>query len=50
MQAAPIVNLDRCAPRAALAAVPEATVVAVEDVAPLLLSLQRAGTPRTGTR
>ena len=37
-------------PRAALAAVPEATVVAVEDVAPLLLSLQRAGTPRTGTR
>ena len=37
-------------PRAALAAVPEATVAKVEEIAPLLLALQRAGTPPTGTR
>jgi two-component system chemotaxis response regulator CheB len=37
-------------PRAALAAVPEATVARVEEIAPLLLALQRAGTPPTGTR
>jgi hypothetical protein len=37
-------------PRAALAAVPEATIASVEEIAPLLLALQRAGTPHTGTR
>ena len=37
-------------PRAALAAVPEATLAKVEEIAPLLLALQRAGTPPMGTR
>jgi len=36
-------------PRAAFAMVPEAHVVPVADIAPLLLALQRAGSPRTGT-
>jgi two-component system, chemotaxis family, protein-glutamate methylesterase/glutaminase len=37
-------------PRAALAMVPEAHVAPVEEIAPLLLALQRAGSARTGTR
>jgi len=37
-------------PRAALAAVPEATLATVEEIAPLLMALQRSGTPSTGTR
>ena len=37
-------------PRAALGMVPEASVVPVEEIAPLLLALQRAGSPRTETR
>jgi two-component system, chemotaxis family, protein-glutamate methylesterase/glutaminase len=37
-------------PRAALASVPEATVAPVEEIAPILVALQRAGTPPTGTR
>ena len=35
-------------PRAALAAVPEATIAPVEEIARLLVALQRAGTPSTG--
>jgi two-component system, chemotaxis family, protein-glutamate methylesterase/glutaminase len=37
-------------PRAALAAVPEATVARVEEIAALLLALQRADASPTGTR
>ena len=37
-------------PRAAYAMVPEAHVVPVEEIAPLILALQRAGSPRTETR